>query len=417
MRAFALKKLQVLSHYFCSNLHNIRKTSFSWNPILLSRKLHEATPVEKLHDDASMRQEELTIERKRSWISREDTIDHDEQKRFQFLLENLGLTTLVRMIHLHGPSIGFTGFNRLVKLLIEKARSTGDKCILLEQLNLIRHLLQSMPVVFRFQLEEETYGPLLKYIIDMGAVDEFKMFSKLIKDHNHNSISRLGYYDMLMWIRVNDEEMIRDACEYITIEDRKRTSKLRENYFLALCESDRKEQISDVSKNTNITEFASKSISNILKSLGRLQLKSEAEKLLLDYSEDHDDWEDYNDISNFIASYAVSIPNLEVEHLIKEIENLHDLMNISPSSSTYEKLILYCCGKNKVDAAIYVVDKMCEAFCMPSSHVMQSVLETCSETNLDFQVLYILRKAASLFFFSFKYILIHFFAQYVALHE
>jgi len=130
------------------------------------------------------------------------------------------------MIHLHGSSIGLTGFNRLVKLLIEKARSTGDKYILLEQLNLIRHLLESMPVVFRFQLEEETYGPLLKYIIDMGAVDEFKFFSKLIKDHNHNSISRLGYYDMLMWIRVNDEEMIRDAYEYITIDDRKSTSKL-----------------------------------------------------------------------------------------------------------------------------------------------------------------------------------------------
>jgi hypothetical protein len=30
---------------------------------------------------------------------------------------------------------------------------------------------------------------------------------------------------------------------------------------------------------------------------------------------DHDDWEDCDDISNFIASYAVSIPNLEVRNL------------------------------------------------------------------------------------------------------
>jgi len=299
MRAFSLQKLRVLSHYFCSDLHNICKTSFSWNPILSIRKLHDAPPVEKLHDEASTRQ---------SWISREDTID--EQQRFQFLLENLGLTTLVCMIHLHGSSIGFTGFNRLVKLLIEKARSTRDKFILQEQLNLIRHLLQSMPVVFRFQLEEETYGPLLKYIIDLGAVDEFKMFSKLIKDHNHNSISRLGYYDMLMWIRVNDEAMIGDACEYIKRGD---TEELRgrlinlflskmlmlmkttynlyvfnlvaENYFLALCESDRKEQISDVLKNTDIIEFASSksNISNIFESLGRLKLKSEAEKLLFKF--------------------------------------------------------------------------------------------------------------------------------------
>jgi len=53
----------------------------------------------------------------------------------------------------------------------------------------------------------------------------------------------------------------------------------------------------------------------------------------------------------------------------------------------------------QVDVAIYFVDKMCEAGFMPSSHVMRSVLETCSETNQDFQVLCILRRAASLFFF------------------
>ncbi|RHN55088.1 putative pentatricopeptide [Medicago truncatula] len=60
----------------------------------------------------------------------------------------------------------------------------------------------------------------------------------------------------------------------------------------------------------------------------------------------------------------------------------------------YEKLILYCCGKDKVDVAIDVVDKMCEAGFTLSSHVMQSVLETCSETDQQFRVLYVLRKAA-----------------------
>jgi len=54
---------------------------------------------------------------------------------------------------------------------------------------------------------------------------------------------------------------------------------------LALCESDdRKAQISDVLKNTDITEFTSTEeiCSNIFKLLGRLQLKSEAEKLLFE---------------------------------------------------------------------------------------------------------------------------------------
>jgi hypothetical protein len=54
----------------------------------------------------------------------------------------------------------------------------------------------------------------------------------------------------------------------------------------------------------------------------------------------------------------------------------------------------------QVDVAIDVVDKMCEAGFTLSSHVMQSVLETCSETDQHFRVLYILRKPASLFFYS-----------------
>jgi len=47
----------------------------------------------------------------------------------------------------------------------------------------------------------------------------------------------------------------------------------------------------------------------------------------------------------------------------------------------------------QVDVAIDVVDKMCEAGFTLSSHVMQSVLETCSETDQHFRVLYILLKA------------------------
>jgi hypothetical protein len=188
IRAFSLQKLQVISYHFSSDLHNIRKTSFSWNPILSSRKLHYAPPPpppagKLLHGFL----ERLTIEREKLWNSREDIID-EQQQRFE--------------------------------LEIEKVRSTGE-------LNLIRHLLQSMPVQLELELEEETYGPLLKYIIDMGDVGQFQIFSKLIKDHIHNSksISRLGYYDMLMWIRVNDEAMIRDACEYI--KRRNSTEELR----------------------------------------------------------------------------------------------------------------------------------------------------------------------------------------------
>jgi len=53
----------------------------------------------------------------------------------------------------------------------------------------------------------------------------------------------------------------------------------------------------------------------------------------------------------------------------------------------------------QVDVAIDVVDKMCESGFTLSSHVMQSVLETCSETDQHFRVLYI-SYVKQLFFFS-----------------
>lgn len=78
------------------------------------------------------------------------------------------------------------------------------------------------------------------------------------------------------------------------------------------------------------------------------------------------------------------VGNFKVEHIITMMENLHG--EILPTSSMYEKLVLNCCALDKVDVAIDVVDKMCEAGFTLSSHVMQSVLETCSETDQHFRV-------------------------------
>jgi len=55
------------------------------------------------------------------------------------------------------------------------------------------------------------------------------------------------------------------------------------SYLMALCESDRKMQLLDVVKNIDIIKLLSaESIENIFQSLGRLQLESVAEDILLD---------------------------------------------------------------------------------------------------------------------------------------
>ncbi|XP_052115337.1 pentatricopeptide repeat-containing protein At4g04790, mitochondrial isoform X2 [Arachis duranensis] len=183
---------------------------------------------------------------------------------------------------------------------------------------------------------------------------------------------------MLLWIRVEDEEMIRDICEYITVEDGQDTAAMRENYLLALCESDLKIQITDVLKNIDITMLSSaKSIASVFQSLGRLQLESLAENLFLDLrAQDFDE----DDISGFIADYAVSIPNLAVEDIISKFKSLHDLLEVLHSSSSYEKLIMYCCDLGKVDVALDLVDNMCEAGFTLSTRMLQSILHICEET-------------------------------------
>lgn len=327
------------------------------------------------HSDLSKKRNESSRERKHKWIFK-DTGGERSDRLLKICAKKLGTTTTVDVFGYLGRETGVKEYNGLIKLCIKKVRETNDENVCIEEMNKIYNLLKLMREC-GFQIEEQTYRPLFEYIIDMGFVQEFELFYDVIKAGNPSSISRLGYYEMLLWMRVNNEEMIRDICEYITVEESKDTFALRESYLLALCESDRKTQILDVLKNIDITKLKSaKSISNIFQSLGRLLLESEAESLLLDlracdYGADK--------ISNFIASYAVSIPNLEVEDMVLKIENLHDVLEVLLSSSAYEKLILYCCGMHKVDVALDIVDKMCQAGFELSTHVLQSILQICEE--------------------------------------
>ncbi|XP_015953570.2 pentatricopeptide repeat-containing protein At4g04790, mitochondrial isoform X1 [Arachis duranensis] len=316
----------------------------------------------------------LARERKNKWIFK---LSHDERfdRLVKMCAKRLGTGTTLDVFRQLGRETGVKEFNALIKMSIQKARTTNNEYIAIEELSKAFHLLENMKEC-GFKLEEETYQPLLRYVIDMGMVKEFQLFSDVVRAEC--SVSRLGYYEMLLWIRVEDEEMIRDICEYITVEDGQDTAAMRENYLLALCESDLKIQITDVLKNIDITMLSSaKSIASVFQSLGRLQLESLAENLFLDLrAQDFDE----DDISGFIADYAVSIPNLAVEDIISKFKSLHDLLEVLHSSSSYEKLIMYCCDLGKVDVALDLVDNMCEAGFTLSTRMLQSILHICEET-------------------------------------
>ncbi|KAJ7981613.1 Pentatricopeptide repeat-containing protein [Quillaja saponaria] len=268
-------------------------------------------------------------------------------------------------------------YNALIRICIDTARTTNDDEVALEQVGKAFHLFKSLREQ-GFQLEEETYRPLLLYLIDMGMVEEFHFFCGVINEENPNSVSRLAYYEMMLWLEVNNEEKIRGLCEYIAVSDEKDNSNLLESYLLALCESDRKKELLQLLEIVDITMLSStECIAKIFISLGRLLLESYAEKFLFEFkTSDHAE----EGITNFIASYAVSIPNLAVEDVISKFWKLHSKLDVPASSSSYEKLILYCCDSLKLHMVLDIVDEMCQAGLTLSIEVLNSILRVTEET-------------------------------------
>lgn len=177
------------------------------------------------HDEASLKRKERARDRKSKWVLK-GTNNNRSDRLLKMCVSKLGTTATVDMFGHLGRETGLKEYNTLIKVCIKKARETSDEYVAIEEMSKAFYLFRRMREC-GFQLQEQTYRPVLQYIIDMGLVQEFQLFSDVIKTDNRHSISRLGYYEMMLWIRVNNEEMIRDICEYITVEDSKDTAALR----------------------------------------------------------------------------------------------------------------------------------------------------------------------------------------------
>lgn len=318
-----------------------------------------------------------------------------QETRFQKLIEVcakiLGPEATLDLFGKMGREPGMKGYNTLVEMCIDKARGSDDEDIAIEELGKVFNLFKSMREQ-GLELQEQIYRPLLLYIIDMCMVEEFQFFCVVIKDENPSSVARLAYYEMLLWLKVNNEEKIQDICNYIAENKGEDISDIRENFLLALCESERTEEILKLLEIIGIKNLSStESVAKIFRALGRLRLEPVAEKFLLDLkTSDHE----ADNITNFIATYAISIPNLSVEDVIKKFKDLHQILEVSPSSSSYEKLILHSCALLKVHVALDIVNEMCESGLTLSTKVLHSILRICDETseyNLVHRILSILR--------------------------
>lgn len=145
---------------------------------------------------------------------------------FEFSAKKLGIEATLDLFGKVGQKLGMKEYNASVEICVDKARGADDEDIALEEMGKVFCLFKSMREQ-GLELKEQTYRPLLLYIIDMCMVEEFQFFCHVIKDENPSSGTRLGYYEMMLWLRVNNEEKIQGLCNYITENDGEDTSDLR----------------------------------------------------------------------------------------------------------------------------------------------------------------------------------------------
>ncbi|KAM6553705.1 hypothetical protein CsatB_014467 [Cannabis sativa] len=325
----------------------------------------------------SVHRKEVVRERKQKWVYKCTQVG-----RFNTLVkmcaDKVGSDIAVEIFGKLGRETGVKEYISLIKICIEKARSTTDEEVALEQIHRVFRFFKSMTEK-GFPLEEETYGPFLAYLIDMAMVEEFHFFCEVITDANCISFSKLGYYEMLLWIKVNNEKKIQELCHYIVSKEGQAKSSLQENYLLALYEGGRDAELLQLLKIVDITQFSSADCVDIIfKSLGKLQLELLAEKFFLALKT-HDSGQE--NFTHLLFSYAVGDPNLAVEDVILTFKNLHSKLEVTPSSASYEKLVKYCCDLRKVHAALGLVDEMCEGGLTVSTEAINNLLLACGVSH------------------------------------
>lgn len=328
------------------------------------------------NDNSLLRRREIWRERKQKWV-----FSNGQTRRFSRIVKicanQLGTEATFEVFGKMGRENGVKEHNSLIGICIEKARACDDEDVAVEQICRAFQIFNSMKEK-GFRLEEVTYGPLLTYFIDMGMIEEFHFFCNTINNGDSSSVPRLGYYEMLLWTKVNDEEKIRELCKQTAAEEDGNYLCFQENYLLALCESDRKIDILQLLETIDIRKISLLDhLASIFKSLGRLLLESDAEKYILAFKTSDDG---AKNASYLIVSYVTGIPNLEVEDIFSKFKGMHAKLEITPSSASYKKLITYSCDLMKVHVALDVVEQMVQGELVPSTETINSILHACEES-------------------------------------
>nr|GLL22596.1 pentatricopeptide repeat-containing protein At4g04790, mitochondrial-like [Ipomoea trifida] len=328
------------------------------------------------YDNVSLYRKEVSRERKRKW-----TYKSSRKARLDCLTnlcaKQMGTDATILVLGKLGRETGLKEYNAIISLSVEKARKMDTVEESLEQLSNAYKYLQAIKER-GFQLEEETYGPVLMFFIDFSMVPEFHFFCELIRDGNAGSLPKLAYYEMLLWIKTDNQDKIEELLYSLALYDGEDKYAFQENYLLAMCNSGCKKGCMRLLNTVDITSVASvKHLSNIFKLLGKLMLETFAEKCFLDLKTTDIGAEN---ISSFIYEYTTSMPNLMVEDVVLKFKNLHSELDVALTSEQCEKLIRFSCELLKVHTALNIVDQMIEAGLSLSTGTFNLILDACEDS-------------------------------------
>ncbi|CAA7054303.1 unnamed protein product [Microthlaspi erraticum] len=290
--------------------------------------------------------------------------------------ERLGTEAVFEVFDKVSKDMSLTEYNAMIGVYLETAERSNDLGHALEHIEKAFELLKSMRDR-GFPVEERVYGPLLGYLIDMDMVEEFHSFKDVVAEASPVSVERLGYYEMLLWIQLGDGEKIEELCGEIGGSNGGSLSVLQESYLLALCERDQKDHLQRVLENVDITEVHSSDLlGKIIGYLARYSLDSVARKFLLELRESE---EGVKNVSDLISIYSTCIPNATVKDIILKFNKMHKELDVTPTSTSYGKLVKYSCDSNEVVTALDIAERMSKAGLIISADILQSLLHAVDE--------------------------------------
>ncbi|KAF0925028.1 hypothetical protein E2562_015336 [Oryza meyeriana var. granulata] len=317
---------------------------------------------------------EVAREKKKRYMFK-NTESHRFSRLMQKCADKLGAESALEFFGKLGRYTGAKEFNALIRICLTKAKACKDIDSAVEHIYRAYRLFEMMSDR-GFQIEEDSYGPFLLYLVDVGMSEEFEMFSAFFKDANPQSNSRIAYYEMLLWIRAQDEEKIQELCH--SVENfNEGDYDMAESYMLAFAERDRKSDFIRLLELVDPTKILqSKYLSTIFQYLGRLQMKNYAEKLLQQMRSKESG---VGKLSSIIFEYAANIPNIAVEDVIESFNRWHEQFEVAPSIFASEKIISLCCKSSKISLALDVVECLCKSNPNATVELFNPIIHACEQ--------------------------------------